>query len=636
MNLLTPALRKLGIERVVCLDFETYWDSDYTLSKMDTRRYVRDPRFHAHGFSMSLDNGGISWASTLVEQDALLRSVDWSTTALLCANAKFDGCILAERYGIRPKLYLDTCQMANAHIKPFTKRASLDATHRWLAKQFPDRNPPDAKGNATISFKGIRDLPPALMATTAAYCVHDSRITVWCASLMLPWFTSSELMVMHQTTLAYLAPKLRIDTALLMEHVRSERARKDTLLARLNLDKTQIMSNNQFAALLEARGVAAPKKVSEKTGNTTFAFAKTDLPFLALQHHADPEVSLLVQIRLGVKSTIEETRAQRLIDLVESDTDPFPVALAYHAAHTGRFGGGGNKSNMQNLGRTSPIRRAITAPPGHSIVVADSSQIEARIMAFLAGETLAINTFVAGKDLYSEVGTVMFKTPVSKKETPKLRQLAKVACLACQFALSGGGYYQHVTLAGESITRQRAFEVVDLWREANPRIVKLWGKLTSIIEWCCSQKPATEHVFKMLRFGYDAKRNAVYITMPTGLRIWYPNPHYASHKGRDGWAFKSDKDEAPTFLSRNLISNNVIQALARSITVGLHAVVLQTRYNLRWQMTVHDELVFVVPDALAPRVAALVQKVMRQPPLWMPDLVLDAEVSIAKRYGDAK
>jgi DNA polymerase len=635
MNLLTSALRKLGILRVITLDFETFWASDYTLSSMDTRQYVRDPRFKAHGYSIATDGGGISWAATPVEQDALLRGIDWSTTALLCANAKFDGCILVERFGIRPKLYLDTVQMANAHVKPFTRRASLDATHRYLAALYPERNPPAPKGNATMSFKGIRDLPPALLNETASYCVHDSRITRWCAIIMLPWFTASELLVMSQTTEAYLKPKLRIDTELLMGHVRSERARKDALLAQLNLDKKQLMSNNQFAELLEAQGVAAPKKISEKTGNTSFAFAKTDLQFLALQHHPNPTVSMLVQIRLGVKSTIEETRAQTLINLVDSDIDPAPVALAYASAVTGRHGGQGG-SNFQNLGRQSPIRKAIVAPPGHSLVVVDSSQIEARVMAWLAGETLAIETFRAGKDLYSEVGTVMFRQPVSKKETPLLRQLSKVACLACQFALSGGGYYQHVTLAGESITRARAFEVVDLWREANPRIVKLWGKLTAIIDFMCANKPDTEHVFQMLRFGYDKKRNALYITLPTGLRIWYPNPHWATYKDRSGWAFKADKDTKPTFLSRNLLANNVIQSLARSITIGLHAVILQTRYNLCWSLTVHDELLYVVPDHLAPRVATLVQKVMRQPPKWWPDLVLDAEVSIAKRYGDAK
>lgn len=257
-------------------------------------------------------------------------------------------------------------------------------------------------------------------------------------------------------------------------------------------------------------------------------------------------------------------------------------------------------------------------------------------MAWLAGEQLAKDTFRNGLDLYSEVGSVMFKTRVSKRETPKLRHLSKVACLACQFALSGGGFYQHVVLSGETISRPEAFDVVDKWREANPAIVKLWGKLTAIIEWCCSSRPTTEHVFQMLRFGYDGKRNAVYITLPTGLRIWYSNPYFAEYKGRSGWAFKADKDEKPTFLSRNLIANNVIQALARSITIGFHAPLLQRKYNLRWALTVHDELVFVVPDHLAQRVAALVQKVMRTPPPWWPDIVLDAEASTAKRYGDAK
>lgn len=339
LSTLFPALRQLGVERIVTIDFETFWSQEYTLSKMDSRAYIRDPQFKIHGFSLSTDDGPVAWAETLIEQDMLLRTTDWSTTALLATNASFDGGILSQRFGIRPKLYLDTCQMAAAHIKPFTRRVSLDATHRWLAAMFPDRDPPPFKGNVTMTFRSLREIPPNMMRVIADYCISDNTLSRWCAQQMLPWFTADELLVMHQTTAAYLQPKLCIDTDMLMKHVVSERARKDALLNQLQIDRKQIMSNPQFALLLEANGVVAPTKVSATTGNTTYAFAKTDLAFLALQHHPNPTVSLLVQIRLGTKSTIEETRAQRLLDMVADDNDPLPVPLAYHSAHTGRFGG---------------------------------------------------------------------------------------------------------------------------------------------------------------------------------------------------------------------------------------------------------------------------------------------------------
>lgn len=262
-------------------------------------------------------------------------------------------------------------------------------------------------------------------------------------------------------------------------------------------------------------------------------------------------------------------------------------------------------------------------------------------MCELAGEELALEAFRNGQDLYSVVGTKMFGTPVSKKETPALRFLSKTACLACQFALSGGGFQRTARLGGQIISLESATDTVQKWRRANPNIVALWDILVEMVEWAASERPKTTRTYRHLTFGYDKRRNAVYIKLPTGLMLWYPDPHWATVKDangkvRTGWAFYNAKTKKSAFFTKNLLANNTVQALARSITLGYHAPLLQSKYNLRYVLTVHDELVFVVPTRLADRVATLVKMVMSLPPSWCPDLPLDAEVHIAERYGDSK
>ena len=100
-------------------------------------------------------------------------------------------------------------------------------------------------------------------------------------------------------------------------------------------------------------------KISPRTGKQTFAFSKTDEGFKKLQEHPDEKVQNLVAARLGTKSTLEETRTQRFIDI--GNRGSLPVPLKYYAAHTGRWGGSDNV-NLQNIPRKSVLKQSIWAP----------------------------------------------------------------------------------------------------------------------------------------------------------------------------------------------------------------------------------------------------------------------------------
>ena len=184
------------------------------------------------------------------------------------------------------------------------------------------------------------------------------------------------------------------------------------------------MSNQIFVKILETVGVEPPMKTSLRTGKETYAFAKTDKEFTALLDHPNPKVQTLVAARLGTKSTIEETRTENLMKV--ADRGALPIMLNYYGAHTGRFSGG-DKLNLQNLPRNGAIRKAITAPEGHVLVACDSSQIEARMVAYIAGQDDLVQAFREGRDVYSEFASEVYGKKVTKDD--KVQRFVGKTCI---------------------------------------------------------------------------------------------------------------------------------------------------------------------------------------------------------------
>ena len=143
--------------------------------------------------------------------------------------------------------------------------------------------------------------------------------------------------------------------------------------------------------------------------------------FKHLLTHQDERVQSLVAARLGNKSTLEETRTQRFIDIAKRGLLPVPVR--YYAAHTGRWGGD-DKINLQNLpsrgANANMLKRGIIAPQGHSIIDADSAQIEARVLAWLAEQDDLTEAFAKGEDVYKNMASRIYgvaESDVTKRPT---------------------------------------------------------------------------------------------------------------------------------------------------------------------------------------------------------------------------
>ena len=409
---------------IVTIDFETRWDSkEYTLSKLTTEEYIRDPRFKAFGACLHEygSEEDIKWYNGDDLREALAQ-YDWTKTAILAHNAQFDVAILEWKYDCHPAFILDTLSMARA-LRGVESGNSLAK----LAADF--RLPP--KGRAVHDTNGLQEITPEIEAELAAYCAHDVELCEAIFERLSVNYPAKELRLIDMTLRMYTRPMLLLDGGMLINAISQESSYRTELLERLNVKEEDLASNPKFASLLESVGVEPPHKLSKTTGKQTLALAKTDALFQAILNGENEPAALLCEARLKVKSTSERTRAQRFSDI--SRRGALPVPLSYYGAATGRWTASkGSAINMQNLKRGSFLRRAIMAPEGYQLVVGDLSQIEPRVLAWLADYQDMLDIFRSGADPYAQFGAQMFRIPGMTKEShPDLRQSAKSALLGC-------------------------------------------------------------------------------------------------------------------------------------------------------------------------------------------------------------
>lgn len=445
---------------IATLDFETYYDREYSLSKITTEEYVRSPLFEAIGVSIKHNSGKTVWYPQ-PEIERGLATVDWDNTFLLCQNTAFDAAILNWRYNRVPKRYLDTLCMSRA-LFPHDKSHSLAAQ----AKRFGIGEKGTEVANAL--GKRYKDFTAEELYWYGEYCVNDVELTNAIFGMYMKLgFPKVELQLIDLTLRMFVEPVLRLDEPLLHKHLAQVIERKAALLDKVRdamLDtgdpasisdiftegghtavKELLMSNDKFADLLRSFDCEPPTKTSPTTGKKTYAFAKTDEAFKELLDHPNEDVQTLVNARLGNKSTLEETRTQRFIGM--SYRGAFPVPLRYYGAHSGRWSGQ-DSVNLQNLpsrgANAGQIKKAILAPDGYVVIDSDSSQIEARTLAWLAGQDDLVDAFeknnaekLAGidsalhqYDVYKLMAQKIYNVPMDEITKPQ-RQVGKTVVLGC-------------------------------------------------------------------------------------------------------------------------------------------------------------------------------------------------------------
>ena len=407
--------------KILALDFESYYSQEFSLTKMTNEEYVRSFEFEVVGVSVQVDDGEPEWfTGDMIQTAVFLRKFDWENSLALAHNAAFDASILTWIFGIKPKGWLDTLSMGRAlHGTEVGGSLAVLAKHYGVG----------TKGTEVVMAKGLRrkDFPEEQLAEYGKYCCNDTAITYALFQKMAEGFPPSELRLIDLTIRMFSEPVLQLDEGILTVHLGEVRRKKQELLSKMLIDKDQLMSNQQLAKVLEGLGVVAPMKISPANGKQTYAFAKTDEEFKALLEHDNATVQAIVAARLGVKSTIEETRTERFIGIAKRGS--MPVPLRYYAAHTGRWGGD-DKLNLQNLPRKSPLKYSIIAPDGYVVLDSDSSQIEARTLAWLAGQNDLVEAFDKGEDVYCIMASAIYGRQITKADERE-RFVGKTTILGC-------------------------------------------------------------------------------------------------------------------------------------------------------------------------------------------------------------
>lgn len=627
--------------KIVTFDAETYYDREYSLSKITTEDYVRSPQFELIGFAIKVNDGPTQWVPK-PECEAFIKSFDWSDAMVVCQNTAFDGAILNWHYGVNPKVWADTLGMSRA-LYPHDKAHSLKAQ--------AERMGVGVKGEEVLNAIGKRyaDFYDAELARYAAYCINDVELTYKIFTMyMEAGFPKQELKLIDLTLRMFIEPVLELDADKLREHLEEVKDLKQTLMysvrSMLSTDsdlevrqtmweldneglKTLLMSNEKFAKVLMSLGVRPPTKISPTTGKVAWAFAKTDEAFKALEEHEDGRVQAVVAARLGNKTTLEETRTERFIGM--AGRGKFPVPLRYYGAHSGRWSGQ-DSVNLQNLpsrgANAGKIKKAIMAPKGYVVIDCDSAQIEARVLAWLAGQADLVQAFKDKQDVYKLMASKIYG--ISPNDVDKTqRQVGKTVVLGAGYGVGHVKLQMFLkTQAGVEVTLDEAKRIIDTYRSTSFKIANFWRNAgDSLAALAAGQTMNVDDV------GLVKAIPGKGLSLPSGLHIQYPNLRVVTNAETGKTEVVYTSKGLPVRIYGGKVVENICQAVARQI-VAEQMLRVSKRYKV--VLTVHDAVAIVAPEAEAAEAQAYLEECMSWNPKWAVGLPLSCESGVGASYGD--
>lgn len=617
---------------IVTLDFETFYDTGFSLSRLTTEEYIKDDSFQVIGYALKIDEGQTKWFTGSHDELKLeLDKIDWSNSMLLCHNTMFDGAILSWVFNIVPFAYLDTLSMARA-IHGVNAGGSLKA----LAERYNIGQ----KGTEVLDAKGKRleDFQDHELHQYGLYCKNDVKLTYDLFKILSAKFPIEELKLIDITIKMYTDPTLRLDDAILINRLEEVQEEKQNLLTglknRLECEdeecvRKKLASNKQFAELLEELGVDVPTKISPTTNKETYALAKGDTGFLELCEHEDSFIQELCAVRLGTKSTIEESRIDRFLDIASRNNGKLPIPLKYYGAHTGRWSGS-DKVNFQNLpsrdAKKKALKNAVLPPKGHVIINCDSSQIEARILVWLAEQNNIVKLYKEGRDVYSEFASKVYNKKIDKRNKVE-RAVGKTCILGLGYG-TGAAKLQNVLKlqAGVNYSESECQRLVRVYRDINNKVIALWEKcdlaLRNMAHWN-NKEPY-----------YLDKHRSILVTkeglkLPNGLYIYYPELRKNSESDKESYIYSSRRGDVNIW--GGSVVENIVQALAR-IIIGEQMIRIAEQYKP--VLTVHDAIVCTAPEEEKDKALKFIMDEMSRPPKWGEDLPITCEGAYAYNYGD--
>jgi DNA polymerase family A len=628
---------------VAVVDFETYYGEEYTLSKMTTEAYVRDQRFETIlcGFKIGKEPGYWVDGPDVAEH---LEELQLEGHAVIAHHAHFDGLILSHHYGITPALWIDTLSMARA-------RHGVRAGNS-LAK-LCERNGIGKKGTeVTQAFgKRRRDFTERELRAYGAYCVNDCEKEYQLAKIYSPYFCRAEIELIDAMIRTFTEPVLQLNRKVLKEYLIELAANKTRLLVEAGVQLHALRSAEKFAEILRFHGIDPPMKLAstagkphpkagklnKKTGEVypshhpvdqmTYAFAKSDTVMQELAEDGDEMIQALLAARFNARSTINETRAQRLLDM--SRRGAACVYINYAGAEQTFRASGGDKMNWQNLQRKGKLRDAVEAPDGSVIVVGDSSNIESRMLDWLAGQedqVEAYRLYDAGKgpDIYCVMAEKLYGRAITKAQDPDERQMGKVTKLGLGYGMGAPKY----VLAVRAQTRRKiklewAYDAVNTYRRSHKYVLQFWERCGNALTMIANGMAGLPVDFRGVVTTHKDG-----LLLPNGLVIRYER---LERDDEGQWTYWNGRSRQKIYGGK--VCENIIQALARIVVMEQTLMVPKRR---KLVLSVHDEAVFCVPEHLASKCVGEVERALRTPLPWCSDLPLNCEVGYHKSYGKAK
>jgi len=594
---------------VLVLDFESKF------SKLETERlgfkhqstveYITDPRFEFLGCgfsSLSVDSERNWFVDGPDLEDFFSRMNDpwsygdgWGNTTVVAKNCKFDIALLQLKFGIMPKYTIDIDDL----LRFYDSRIS----HRLVdvAKHFKLPPKGDTMQFADLSYADVK-ADPVMYKNLVDYTMRDIEDEVALLEIVLPMvgFTADEAALARHTLELFVYPRFKIDfalgtkLALGMRHQLAKVARDyDPKMLGSGIQLTKCMGE-----LLEKYGEKVPLKrkgknaktgkqskatknmipVLEQYGDTATVedveycgpqFARDDDGCKWLLAHQDTEVQSLMEARIGLKSW--PTHFGKVEGIMRqarcNPDDMLRVPIHYCGAHTARWTGGEsiNLLNMGSGGRGKPqhpligqVRSMFMAPDGYMIVIKDSAQIEARKLAWLAGQSDLVQQFADDADPYSVLATDIFQRDVwkwsddskaergqfpelndeqfatLKREIKLCRGFGKDAILGAGYGMGALKFYNNclenpaLRPSFDDGTYDFAFckKIVDTYRKKYKRIIMFWRRVESA--WAAATKHSGQTIMLNIpnspsRLEFSNKGGATFIKLPSGRRLRYRN-----------------------------------------------------------------------------------------------------------------
>ena len=621
----------------VVLDYESFYSDDFTLSKMTTESYIRDPRFEAHGAAIKWSpNHNAKWYPEK-ELRYVLAEHDWSDSFVICHHHQFDGLILSHHFSVHPHMRGCTLSMARLmlgnHIGVF-----LDSVRKQFGLPL--------KTTPYNLFKGKHwhEMTPDVQQQVADGCCDEVE-SIWkiFCTLMEQGFPAEELEVVDTMIAMFTNPVLRADVDLLGKIWERERDGKEARMRALGVEATELQSADKFIALLEAEGI----EIEYKNGKNKQipCLARTDDFMRNLLEDPNDRVRGLAEARIGAKSTGMQTRAATLGWM--ASRGPLCVYLRYAGAGTLRASGG-DGANWLNFKRASDLRRSILAPEGYLLAPIDSSQIELRVLHYLAGgpDEPVIKKLRDGEDPYAHQASRFYEEKIYKpahddpryEEMTAKRGMGKQGRLMCGYGAAGkqfkatakaGLYGPSVEISIEEATR-----FVAMYREDNPSI--------------CARKTGywaqAEIVLKYLAEGWEMPWGPLLVK---DRCIWLPNGTMMHYETLE-WHYPDETEECRDFERagywrmktrhgwKKMWGSKLVQHVCEAVSrvIVSQAMIRITRMGYRVLNWPYDELLIPIPKDGKEEwhVERCVAEMKREVP-WLPGLPLDCEAHLDERYA---